>query len=71
MTLNSNHMNGLNKDNTRFLEEWYADQYLFTTARSDVVTDSNGKIKLNESIQLRSSLFQSSQNSEKENGKGM
>lgn len=61
----------LNKDNTRFLEEWYADQYLFTTARSDVVTDINGKVKLNESIQLRSSLFRSNVNSEKENGKGI
>lgn len=53
-----NNMAGkLNRDNTRFLEEWYADQYLFTTARSDVVTDINGKVKLNESIRLRANLF--------------
>lgn len=55
----------LNADNHRFLEEWYAKDYLFTTARSDVITDENGKVRLNESIQLRSSLFQASENHEK------
>lgn len=47
----------LNKDNTRFLEEWYADQYLFTTARSDVVTNPEGRILLKESKRLRADLW--------------
>lgn len=48
---------GLNKDNTRFLEEWYADQYLFTTDRKDIVTDEYGKIILDKSFELRKNLY--------------
>jgi len=44
----------LPKENYHFLEEWYAREYLFTvTGRNDVVTDENGKIKIDESILLR------------------
>lgn len=44
----------LPKENYKFLEEWYAKEYLFTvTGRNDVVVDENGKIKIEESIKLR------------------
>lgn len=45
----------LPKQNTRFLEEWYADLYVFDRheERLDVVTDSNGRILLTESRTLR------------------
>lgn len=45
----------LPKKQIRFLEEWYADMYVFDNAseRNDVVTDETGRIKLQESRELR------------------
>lgn len=46
------------KDNTEFLEEWYADLYIFTNPerRNDIVTDENGLIKVEESKRLRANM---------------
>lgn len=45
----------LPKKRIRFLDEWYADMYVFDRAneRKDVITDENGRIKLEESRKLR------------------
>lgn len=48
----------LEKDNERFLYEWYADMYVFTGERDDVVLDENFKIKLEESREFKQSLKQ-------------
>lgn len=47
----------LPKEQTSFLQEWYADLYKFTQPKSDVVMDSRGRILLKESKQLRESLY--------------
>lgn len=47
----------LPKDSSRFLHEWYADQYVFTTERDDVIVDENGRVKLQESLEFREKLY--------------
>lgn len=42
--------------NDRFLEEWYAELYIFKN-NDDVITDTSGKIKLEETIKLRKSKY--------------
>lgn len=46
----------LQKDRTHFLDEWYANMYVFTQKRTDVVYDEFGKIKLEESRELNHKL---------------
>lgn len=49
----------LPKENNKFLEEWFAEQYLFSnpSERNDVVCDNNGRILLKETKEHRSKLF--------------
>lgn len=50
-----NKVSKLPRDNTRFLEEWYADKYVFERheERTDVVTDHTGRVLVKESLKLR------------------
>ena len=40
-------------DDNRFLHEWFADKYTFTTERTDVIYDKNGLVDLKASLELR------------------
>lgn len=37
----------------QFLHEWYADLYVFTTPRNDIITSANGRINLVDSRRMR------------------
>lgn len=50
----------LEKDNHRFLEEWFAPLYKFTMPRTDVIYDELGRIKLEESLEHIAKLKQDS-----------
>lgn len=60
--VDENMLNGvagsLDKDNHAFLEEWYANLYVFDKAeeRNDVVADIRGRVLLNESRKLREKI---------------
>jgi len=43
----------LPKRDISFLKEWYADMYVFTKPREDVITFSNGRVNLVETLQMR------------------
>lgn len=52
----------LPKEKTRFLEEWYADKYVFTTnPRHDVVMDSHNRILLQQTKDFREKLYKESE----------
>ena len=53
-----NKVAALPKNNTNFLEEWYADLYTFTNheKRTDIVTDNNGRVLVKESLKLRETI---------------
>lgn len=42
-------LHGIEKDNWKFLKEWYANSYVFIKENSSVVTDETGKIILDKS----------------------
>lgn len=51
------HLEKLPKIRAKFLEEWYADLYIFhDKERGDVIVDKNGKIDLKKSLEFRKTL---------------
>lgn len=47
----------LDKTNYRFLQEWFADKYVFTVDRDDVVTFEGGLVDLEKTRELRALKF--------------
>ena len=47
----------LGKTNYRFLQEWFADKYIFTTDRDDIVTFEGGLVDLEKTRELRALKF--------------
>ena len=41
------------KISQKFLYEWYADKYVFTTEKKDVIYDSDGKLNLQQSRRIQ------------------
>ena len=48
---------GMPKKNKTFLFEWYAEDYVFTKKLNNIAIDSNGKIKLEETLKLQDNKY--------------